>query len=52
MPFEKDIANLGHTYTRSLPIPCCYQYEPEWTNGESSQAHERDDVYGVRCKYS
>lgn len=52
MPIEKDTANLGHTYTRSLPVSCCSQYDPEWTNGECAQAFERDNVYGVCRKYS
>ena len=51
MPFEKDIANMGHTYLISLPVSRDYHNNSRGTVGEIFQARERVYLHGIRRQY-
>ena len=45
MPFEKNIANLEHTYPISLPVSGYINIVPEWTNGECAKLMKEPRIW-------
>ena len=51
MPFEKNTANMGHTYLISLPVSSVYHSMSRGTVGEIFQSRERVYLHGIRRQY-